>query len=269
MCVKSVCAYQNTIAHTCEKNRQRKQSRKIQTINCKHYLFFYYFFFFSSRRRHTRCSRDWSSDVCSSDLLLPVASGMLATGPRLLQKASWRRPKKAADFPIGARPLRGVRGSARSRASLAVQAFWVQVYSQNRPLFISGTSGSSMSSGRSARCAEWPPRTGGRALLPGRRRAKSSQVPETPLADREKPALGVGSILRHAREPTQLLCAGGGPLRSSMIWPRAADRCAPATAIPQNRYFPAPRRGFGPAENLSTAAPMRRAAQGIAGRQNP
>src|SRR3989449_6871819 len=29
---------------------------------------FYSFFFFSSRRRHTRCSRDWSSDVCSSDL---------------------------------------------------------------------------------------------------------------------------------------------------------------------------------------------------------
>src|SRR5687768_17819671 len=27
------------------------------------------FYFFSSRRRHTRCSRDWSSDVCSSDLL--------------------------------------------------------------------------------------------------------------------------------------------------------------------------------------------------------
>src|SRR2546429_3721032 len=25
-------------------------------------------FFFSSRRRHTICSRDWSSDVCSSDL---------------------------------------------------------------------------------------------------------------------------------------------------------------------------------------------------------
>src|SRR5690606_40134997 len=27
-----------------------------------------YVFFFSSRRRHTRFSRDWSSDVCSSDL---------------------------------------------------------------------------------------------------------------------------------------------------------------------------------------------------------
>src|SRR5436309_14977057 len=35
-------------------------------INC---CFLYvFFFFFSSRRRHTRFSRDWSSDVCSSDL---------------------------------------------------------------------------------------------------------------------------------------------------------------------------------------------------------
>src|SRR5690606_39387259 len=34
------------------------------------------FFFFSSRRRHTRFSRDWSSDVCSSDLAeLQVAEG--------------------------------------------------------------------------------------------------------------------------------------------------------------------------------------------------
>src|SRR2546422_4006970 len=32
------------------------------------FLLFLFFFFFSSRRRHTRCSRDWSSDVCSSDL---------------------------------------------------------------------------------------------------------------------------------------------------------------------------------------------------------
>src|SRR6266436_9172704 len=31
-------------------------------------IFSFFFFFFSSRRRHTRCSRDWSSDVCSSDL---------------------------------------------------------------------------------------------------------------------------------------------------------------------------------------------------------
>src|SRR6266496_2650808 len=39
----------------------------------------FFFFFFSSRRRHTRSLRDWSSDVCSSDLglarLLPVTHG--------------------------------------------------------------------------------------------------------------------------------------------------------------------------------------------------
>src|SRR5699024_1992151 len=29
-----------------------------------------FYFFFSSRRRHTRSKRDWSSDVCSSDLFL-------------------------------------------------------------------------------------------------------------------------------------------------------------------------------------------------------
>src|SRR5256884_4760552 len=42
-------------------------------------------FFFSSRRRHTRCSRDWSSDVCSSDL-------------ELLRLVSERDPK--AVFPL-------------------------------------------------------------------------------------------------------------------------------------------------------------------------
>src|SRR2546428_1776234 len=31
------------------------------------------FFFFSSRRRHTRSDRDWSSDVCSSDLVTPFS----------------------------------------------------------------------------------------------------------------------------------------------------------------------------------------------------
>src|SRR5205814_7214520 len=29
--------------------------------------------FFSSRRRHTRCLSDWSSDVCSSDLMVDMA----------------------------------------------------------------------------------------------------------------------------------------------------------------------------------------------------
>src|SRR3712207_7722351 len=36
---------------------------------------FIVFFFFSSRRRHTRYWRDWSSDVCSSDLALGAEGG--------------------------------------------------------------------------------------------------------------------------------------------------------------------------------------------------
>src|SRR3989449_4475593 len=41
-------------------------------------------FFFSSRRRHTRCSRDWSSDVCSSDLHWLAHSGRRRIVRRLL-----------------------------------------------------------------------------------------------------------------------------------------------------------------------------------------
>src|SRR5690606_40785951 len=40
----------------------------IVLVNVDSCIFFFLFFFFSSRRRHTRFSRDWSSDVCSSDL---------------------------------------------------------------------------------------------------------------------------------------------------------------------------------------------------------
>src|SRR5216683_3523810 len=36
-----------------------------------------FFFFFSSRRRHTRSDRDWSSDVCSSDLGVVSSSSKL------------------------------------------------------------------------------------------------------------------------------------------------------------------------------------------------
>src|SRR5207302_4180011 len=39
---------------------------------------FFFFFFFSSRRRHTRFSRDWSSDLCSSDLASVSSSGLVA-----------------------------------------------------------------------------------------------------------------------------------------------------------------------------------------------
>src|SRR6478752_9662390 len=56
------------------------------------------FFFFSSRRRHTRCSRDWSSDVCSSDLSAgaPAAApaGGAASQPRAATATRTRRSEE-------------------------------------------------------------------------------------------------------------------------------------------------------------------------------
>src|SRR3989304_372568 len=44
-------------------------------------------FFFSSRRRHPRCSRDWSSDVCSSDLVgVPVIAAGRINDPALAER---------------------------------------------------------------------------------------------------------------------------------------------------------------------------------------
>src|SRR5258705_5418129 len=42
-------------------------------------------FFFSSRRRHTRCLSDWSSDVCSSDLLRSLREELQDLERALLQ----------------------------------------------------------------------------------------------------------------------------------------------------------------------------------------
>src|SRR6266852_5687059 len=41
---------------------------KFSAVGSKDSHSVYFAFFFSSRRRHTSCYRDWSSDVCSSDL---------------------------------------------------------------------------------------------------------------------------------------------------------------------------------------------------------
>src|SRR5262249_56261222 len=46
------------------------------------------FFFFSSRRRHTRLVSDWSSDVCSSDLLCASQAPPAATSSRRKVDAS-------------------------------------------------------------------------------------------------------------------------------------------------------------------------------------
>src|SRR2546427_12567503 len=61
------------------------------------------FFFFSSRRRHTRFDCDWSSDVCSSDLVIPGASKWQIVVNRGVQR--WGVPidkdVRAADVGAG------------------------------------------------------------------------------------------------------------------------------------------------------------------------
>src|SRR5690606_39582564 len=51
-------------------------------VHTSFFFFFVFFFFFSSRRRHTRFSRDWSSDVCSSDLSTLNLYGDLSITPK-------------------------------------------------------------------------------------------------------------------------------------------------------------------------------------------
>src|SRR3989442_234314 len=60
----------------------------------------YIFFFFSSRRRHTRCGRDWSSDVCSSDLP-PAARRPLAPADVLQHGLERRRVEELLRLPLG------------------------------------------------------------------------------------------------------------------------------------------------------------------------
>src|SRR5437660_3968422 len=45
-------------------------------------ILYFFFFFFSSRRRHTRWPRDWSSDVCSSDLDFATLSSQVPSTRR-------------------------------------------------------------------------------------------------------------------------------------------------------------------------------------------
>src|SRR5690554_6749460 len=59
-------------------------------IRCIYYLLYiccsFFVFFFSSRRRHTRCGRDWSSDVCSSDLPLMLGGQLDAVRERVVRR---------------------------------------------------------------------------------------------------------------------------------------------------------------------------------------
>src|SRR5205809_4676367 len=74
--------------------------------------FSFFVFFFSSRRRHTRCSRDWSSDVCSSDLdpgAEPRGARRSRAPPRTPRRARRARERRHRCRP----PRRGARDARR------------------------------------------------------------------------------------------------------------------------------------------------------------
>src|SRR5215813_14693630 len=73
-------------------------------------------FFFSSRRRHTRCGRDWSSDVCSSDLIGPTPPGTGVMAP-----ATWR---SRADEQLDERFADDVRRSEERRVGKECRSRW-------------------------------------------------------------------------------------------------------------------------------------------------
>src|SRR5690606_39760199 len=65
---------------------------------------------FSSRRRHTRFSRDWSSDVCSSDLFAGARRGSASTSDFSAQalretvEAAWHIARYTAEDPAAGLP---------------------------------------------------------------------------------------------------------------------------------------------------------------------
>src|SRR5438445_11548899 len=87
-----------------------------------------FFFFFSSRRRHTRYWRDWSSDVCSSDLYFYSAQveainrDRLKTNEMLLQNTVTR--SLADDISQHQQTLRMMLRSEERRVGKSVDLGW-------------------------------------------------------------------------------------------------------------------------------------------------
>src|SRR5699024_11804732 len=83
--------------------------------------FILFVFFFSSRRRHTRSKRDWSSDVCSSDLhcsrrpfrLSYRQNKTKAAGPRRKRLTLSERRSPTMKKPLRLSPLAMTRSEER------------------------------------------------------------------------------------------------------------------------------------------------------------
>src|SRR5215203_5725558 len=96
------------------------------------YFLYFFFFFFSSRRRHTRYWRDWSSDVCSSDLLPRVRGRRRVLGARrhgahaLPDRRGRRTGGRAREAPLDAQRT----DPGRRRAPVRRAATWTAARSR-------------------------------------------------------------------------------------------------------------------------------------------
>src|SRR6266850_2919244 len=98
----------------------------------------FFFFFFSSRRRHTRLQGDWSSDVCSSDLLT-CSSRQART-----QRVHWMQESRLTAIPGCVKSALGWwRRAKRGLPTFRLRA--QRSSSDSREYFCSGMSESSSS----------------------------------------------------------------------------------------------------------------------------
>src|SRR5476651_321816 len=95
----------------------------IQGQNCRDYQVF----FFSSRRRHTRYWRDWSSDVCSSDL----SSGDI-TPPSTFGATTVKGPPGTKDEVLEAKKIKPLPHCPGGRVPAALSAVAMKALSVRR-----------------------------------------------------------------------------------------------------------------------------------------
>src|SRR5256884_4318523 len=95
-------------------------------------------FFFSSRRRHTRCSRDWSSDVCSSDLSSGRPLLQIAAQPRFIVAVLCGATSYGVmNFLMTSTPIAmGVCGHPYADAAFVISAHVVGMFA---PSFVTGS----------------------------------------------------------------------------------------------------------------------------------
>src|SRR5699024_12254554 len=100
-------------------------------------------FFFSSRRRHTMSKRDWSSDVCSSDLRSThrrylylsclISSTSVITVLAEIGRASCRESVQMSEDPPEAKTTQGRQAAATEAAEVALEGDASQQEKQQEP----------------------------------------------------------------------------------------------------------------------------------------